>query len=120
MDGKIDWDHARNAVGDSDELLLELIDIFFEEYPKMIAGLESSIKSEASVELRRFAHTLKGSLRYFGDTLAGRLAYKLEVMGHNGEIEPAAEVFGQLQTEMDALLSELHAFVASQSPETDA
>jgi len=120
MSGKVDWNHAREAVGGSPDLLLEIIEIFFDEYPKLIAGIQVSIESKAFVELRRFAHTLKGCLRYFGETQAGRLSLELEAMGRDGRIERATKVFGDLQTEMDALLPELRAFVASQSPETNA
>lgn len=120
MNRKIDWNHARDAVGGNIDLLLELIDIFFAEYPKLIAGIGSSIESQSVDELRLFAHTLKGSLRYFGELHAGQLAYELEVMGHGGQFERAKEVFGQLQTEMDTVLPELKAFVASQAPESDA
>lgn len=120
MDAKVDWTYARNSVGGSVDLLREIIEIFFEEYPKLIAGIESSIESEAFGDLRRFAHTLKGSLRYFGETKAGQLSSELEVMGQDGQSERATEVFGHLKTEMDAIISELKAFVASPTPENDA
>ncbi|MDA1054411.1 MAG: Hpt domain-containing protein [Planctomycetota bacterium] len=120
MNGKVDWIHARAAVGGSPDLLVEVVDLFFEEYPKLIVGIQSSIESEAFVELRRFAHTLKGCLRYFGPTQAGQLSFELEIMGRDGQLERATEVFGDLQTEMDSLVPELTAFAASQSPETDA
>jgi len=120
MGGKVDWNHALDAVGGSVELLLEVIEIFFEETPKLIAGIELSIESGECGELRRFAHTLKGSLRYFGETQAGDLSHDLELMGRDEQIERATEVFGELKTEVDALQSELTAYVESQSPETDA
>ena len=63
MDKKLDWNCALDAVGGSAELLVELVTIFFEEYPKLIDGIRSSIESHDLVELRRFAHTLKGCLR---------------------------------------------------------
>ena len=120
MGGKIDWNHALQAVGDSVELLLEVIEIYFEESPKLIAGIESSIESKACGDLQRFAHTLKGSLRYFGETQAGELSHELELMGRDEQIERATEVFSQLKTELDVLQSELTAYVVSQSPESDA
>ena len=120
MDGKVNWNHALEAVGDSPDLLLELIEIFFEEYPKLIAGIQSAIDSEAFVELRRFAHTLKGCLRYFGETQAGHLSLELELMGCDRQIERATEVLRDLQTEMDSLLPELTAYITSQRSETDA
>jgi|CXWL01.1.fsa_nt_gi HPt (histidine-containing phosphotransfer) domain-containing protein len=118
MDGKIDWNHARDAVGGSTDLLREIIEIFFDEYPKLIAGIQSSIESGRLVELRRFAHTLKGCLRYFGETQAGQLSLELEIMGRDGQTERATHVVGQLQTEMESVISELRAFVASQSPKS--
>jgi HPt (histidine-containing phosphotransfer) domain-containing protein len=120
MNGKVDWKHAHLVAGDSRELLLEIIEIFFDEYPKMIAGIQSSIQSAAFVELRRFAHTLKGSLRYFGETKAGQLSLELEIMARDGRIERATKVFGDLQREMNSLLPELRAFVAAQSTEPEA
>jgi HPt (histidine-containing phosphotransfer) domain-containing protein len=120
MDGKIDWNHARDAVGGSPDLLREIIEIFFDEYPKLIVGLQSSIESGTLVDLRRFAHTLKGCLRYFGETRAGQLSLELEIMGRDGQTERATRVFGDLQIEMGSLLPELKAFVASPSPETNA
>jgi HPt (histidine-containing phosphotransfer) domain-containing protein len=120
MEGKVDWKFARDAVGGNPELLLELVEIFFEEYPKLIVGIQSSIDSKAYLELRRLAHTLKGCLRYFGKTKAGELSGRLEDMGRAGQIEDAIQLFGELQFEMNALLPELSAFVASQSPGTNA
>ena len=119
MNGKVDWNYALDVVGGSTVLLLELIDIFFVEYPTLVAGIQSSIESEAFPELRRCAHTLKGCLRYFGETQAGRLSSELEIMGRDNQIERANEVFRQLKTELDSLLPEFTAFVASQSSETD-
>ena len=120
MNGKVDWDYAREAVGDSPELLLELVEIFFTEYPKLITGISTSIQSEHCVDLRRFAHTLKGSLRYFGKTQAGELSHRLELMGRDEQIEGATELFGELQSELDTLLPELTAFAASQPSDPDA
>lgn len=120
MSGKVDWNYARDAVGGNPELLIEIVGIFFDEYPKLIAGIESSIESEELVELRRFAHTLKGCLRYFGETQAGQLSLELEIMGRDGQLEQATKIFGELRTEMDSLVPEMRAFVTSQSPESDA
>ena len=120
MGGKVDWNHARDAVGGNVDLLLEIIDIFFDEYPALIAGIESSIESAALVELRRHAHTLKGCLRYFGQTQAGELSLELELMGRDGQLERAPQALSDLRTELDAVICELKAYVASQSPATDA
>lgn len=120
MNGKVDWEFARDAVGGDSELLFELVEIFFEEYPKLIAGIKSSLESKSYVELRRFAHTLKGCLRYFGKTQAGKLSSQLETMGREKKIESASKLFADLQSELTALLPELREFLASKPPETEA
>lgn len=117
MEKKIDWDHALDAVGGSSELLGELIEIFFEEYPKLVAGIQAAIESTTLEEIRRFSHTLKGCLRYFGKTKAGELAYELELMGRDGNIDRATEMFGDLQAETESLFPELKAFLASPPPD---
>ncbi|MEO8495076.1 MAG: Hpt domain-containing protein [Planctomycetota bacterium] len=119
MNGKVNWNYARDVVGDSDELLLELIEIFFEEYPKLMTGIQSSITSGSPDKLRLSAHTLKGTLRYFGETQAGELAFALEVMGRDKQMEGAAEVYGKLQPELDTIVPELRAYQASHAPKSD-
>ena len=120
MNGKVDWKFASAAVGDDPELLRELVEIYFEEYPKLVAGIQSTLESQAYVELRRFAHTLKGCLRYFGKTRAGDLSGQLEIMARDQQIEGATKLFAELQIELAALLPELKAFAASPSSDTDA
>ncbi len=118
MSGKIDWNHACETVGGSSDLLCELIEIFFDEHPKLTTGIRESLDSGQLVDLRRFAHTMKGCLRYFGDTRAGELSLELEAMARDKEIEQAEDIFTELKSELDSLLPELKAFVASQPPNT--
>ena len=120
MSGKIDWNQAYETVGGDQDLLVELIEIFFEEHPKLIAGIRESIDSNALVDLRRFAHTMKGCLRYFGETQAGHLSFELEAMARDNKAGQAEEVFTELKSKLEWLLPELRDFVASQPPATEA
>lgn len=107
----IDWQAGLDATGGNEQLLAELIEIFFEEYPKLLTGIRDAIDRGAAKDLQRFAHTLKGSLRYFGDTAAGRLAYELEGMGSSGAFDTAPALLEQLTPAVERLLPELREYV---------
>lgn len=120
MSRKVNWNDALKTVGGAPDLLAELIEIFLEEHPKLTDGIRTSLAANKLTDLRRFAHTLKGSLRYFGNTDAGKLSLELEVMARDGKTELANELFDRIQVEMESLLPELKAFVASQPPTSEA
>lgn len=110
-DKLIDWEAGHVATGGNKKLLAELIEIFFEEYPKLLAGIRAGIDDRSAKDLRRYAHTLKGSLRYFGETHAGALSGELEVMGEHSSFEAAQPLLEKLEPEIDRLLPELQAFL---------
>jgi len=99
------------ATGGSEALLSELIEIFLEECPKVLAGIRTAVDDRSAKDLRRHAHTLRGSLRYFGETQAGVLSAELEAMGEEGSFDFAGPVLKTLEREIDRLLPELQKFV---------
>lgn len=112
----IDWQIALDAVDGRRVLLAELIEIFFEEYPKLLSEIETAIEAESSLNLQRSAHTLKGCLRYFGESRAARLAKQLE---DHGRDQKQHEEQGQ-PTTFDGchdVLVELHAATETLIPE---
>jgi HPt (histidine-containing phosphotransfer) domain-containing protein len=115
----IDWQMALDATGGNRALLGELIELLFEEQPKLMQLLEQSLANSAYRDFRRAAHTLKGCLRYFGNTAAGRTARELELLGETGQLESARPILDRLNHELEPLLVELRAFLAQQgSPPT--
>ena len=54
------------------------------------------------------AHSLKGAVGYFGTQTVNALAYRLETMGHQADLEGALAVLQQLERELERL----RAFVA--------
>jgi hypothetical protein len=123
-DGKtpaVDWDAAMDTVGGDEDLLLILIDTFFEETPKLMRDLRKAIDEQNFAEIQRNAHTVKGSLRVFGLTpnsseqewkdvcMAGgsfdlapvtngyEAALALELMGEHGQLIDHDEHYRGLQ-----------------------
>lgn len=94
-------------VGGDEDLMKEIISMFVEECPKMMAEIESAVSAKNSEGLERAAHSLKGSVSNFGAQRAYEAAYALEKMGHDGSIDQAAGVFSQLKNEINTLSSSL-------------
>ena len=82
------------------ELLQDIIGLFFEETPALMAALQESIACHDAQAIARAAHSLKGTVSSFGAPAARDAAFRLEVMGHSGaltHIEPAcAELVREL------------------------
>lgn len=104
----VDRAAALDLVGGDEELLREIIGIFFEEYPKLIEGISDAVENQDSRALERFAHNLKGSVSNFGAQSATQAAFDLELMGRKGDIRRAPAVVKVLQSELVSLCSALN------------
>jgi signal transduction histidine kinase/CheY-like chemotaxis protein/HPt (histidine-containing phosphotransfer) domain-containing protein len=103
------WD-KRKALQrlDGDEKLLdEVIQIFLEETPKLLADLERGLAEGNPEQVERTAHTLKGELGYLGLSAASEKAKDLEQMGRRAELQTAPEVVSALQREITAAAVEM-------------
>jgi two-component system sensor histidine kinase/response regulator len=107
----IDWEEAlRICAGDRD-LLRDVAEAFLEEHPRRIVELRRSIDTADWELLHRSAHTIKGSMRYFGAHAAFDRAFGLEQLAANQSLEGAEEIFGLLQQELAKLVPHLINYV---------
>jgi two-component system sensor histidine kinase/response regulator len=90
-------------------LLKELVAIFCEECPKLMAEIRDAIGDGDPGKLRLAAHTLKGAVGNFGAVAVCDAALRLETIGRDGNLAGAAEVFERLQAEVERLLPALTA-----------
>ena len=104
----IDWNVALGFVDRRQDLLLELIDIFFIEHAELIPRITQAIESTNAAELQLYAHRVKGCLRYFGESKA-ELAQQLELLGRSGSLNGAPQLLPQLRTAIDEMLPEMRA-----------
>ena len=96
-----------DRVGGDEHLLREIIEIFLEEYPALIAEIGSSVERHDAHALERSAHTLKGSIANFGARSATQAALDLELMGRRKDLRLAPAVIATLKSELQALHSAL-------------
>jgi HPt (histidine-containing phosphotransfer) domain-containing protein len=70
------FDRLRHAMGDDPRDLIELIESFLEEGPRLLAEMEAAAPAGDLALLRRHAHSLKSNARDLGATaLAGLCAW---------------------------------------------
>ena len=99
------WDYAAalERVGFDESLLVELIAIFFEEYPKFASRLTSSLSQEDYAGLREAAHSLKGSLGYLGAAEGEALALGVEQASLAGDLARTGDLVVQLMACIEGL-----------------
>ena len=105
------WDPeiAAGSTGGDDALLRELAELFVEESSGWLRELQAALGQRNSREVRRLAHTIKGSALVFGARKVGQLAEQLEMMGKDDALEQAPRRYEQLV----AATSELNAALRS-------
>lgn len=102
---------ALKATDGDVDLLKDVVTAFLDEYPSLLAELEPAVLANDHAVIRRVSHTIKGTLRLFGDVPAKVLAERLEEMGQTGVLECAPETFLSLRSALVTFRSQLVAAV---------
>lgn len=103
----LDVEEALARVDGDRVLLVELVEIFSEEYPTTLAALQAAVATHDSQGVYHAAHTLKGSVGNFGATAAMEAARALEILGRQGELSEATAALAVLEKELARLHSAL-------------
>ena len=103
----VTWSEALKAVRGDRQLLDVVVETALEEAPRLIEAIHAAVAAGDPPALRLAAHTLKGSIRYFGQGPAYHLAGRLEQMGREGQWEGAAEILAALEGEIAQVTSVL-------------
>ena len=88
-------------------LLRDLARLFMADYPKQLAEIKAAIQLGDAEQLRRAAHTLKGSVGNFGAKRAIEAARELEMLGKSGDVQSAPAACVALDDELSLLTQEL-------------
>jgi two-component system, sensor histidine kinase and response regulator len=91
LEGVIDWQDALDAVNGDRGTLASVVEAFVMEAPKLNQQLRDTLASGDAPAFRRASHTLKSSLRFFGAHAAADLAWQLENLGKDGDLQTAAQ-----------------------------
>src|SRR5207248_11228988 len=83
-------------------LLADLIQLFEEEAPELLARVEAAVRSSNAEQLRTAAHSLRGLVSSFS-TSAAKAAQALEQLGSEGRAREAAERYQVLNRAVQEL-----------------
>jgi two-component system, sensor histidine kinase and response regulator len=105
----LDKDAILERVGGDVEFLGEIADLFVEDCPKLLTEIRSAIAARNATALEHAAHTLKGSVANFGAEPARQAAFRLEMLGRSGDLQPAQEACTVLEQEVQRFTAALTA-----------
>lgn len=101
--------NLREMVGGDDAFLVELIDTFLADAPRMLSDMRQALESEDAVVLHRAAHSLKSNSAEFGGMGLSDFCRKLEEMGKAGTLDEAVELVTQVEAEYEKVKVALEA-----------
>jgi CheY-like chemotaxis protein len=99
----LDWDAALEQVGKDASLLDEIVQIYLEECPRWRTELHQAMTRRDAAQIRRIAHTMKGSLVQLGARPAFEAALRLETLARDDNLTGAANAWAALENELDRL-----------------
>ncbi len=105
----VDWNVAKKCLGSEAKVLREFVELVKSQTPMLLADLHRAIDTRDSKLLRRSAHTLKGSLTYFGAESLVQSALALESLGHTDSFDGAAAMLTAAERELERVLTALDA-----------
>jgi two-component system, sensor histidine kinase and response regulator len=96
-------------VGGDEELLAELVTVFRADGARLLEEIAAGLERGDAKAVERAAHSLKGSVRFFGAAAAADEALGLEKMGRAGDLAGGREALARLHAECERLLAALPA-----------
>ncbi|MGR3762242.1 response regulator (plasmid) [Roseobacteraceae bacterium NS-SX3] len=107
----VDWQDALSRLGD-ESLLREIAQLFLEQAPKLAADIEAARQNGNAEDLRRAAHTLKGSAAVISARDAAEAALRLENLGRDRCLQDVPPAQRDLETELQRCKSALERILA--------
>ena len=99
-------EELREIVG-GQEYLVELIDAFLDEAPRLLADLQRGFDQKDAATLTRAAHSLKSNSADFGAVEFNGLCKDLESKGRAGSLEQAAALIARAEEEFEKVKTAL-------------
>jgi two-component system sensor histidine kinase/response regulator len=107
----IDWTIARETVAGDEELLRDVLDAFLQETPRLLKQLQVALDEGDASVVQRAAHTIKGSLRSIGAPEVAEVAFVLEQMGRESQLDDGTAKLQELRVLIDQLIQQVKTFL---------
>jgi HPt (histidine-containing phosphotransfer) domain-containing protein len=96
-------------VGGSQKVLEEVIGLFLEDCPKLVAAIRNGLADGDKAAVYRAAHTLRGTVGNFDAHEAMDIAQRLEARAREGDLTACGQIFSTLEIAITGLLASLAA-----------
>lgn len=108
--GAVKLDELLARVENDHDLLCELIDIFKEDFPRLMQSLRQSVTRGDMKNVEAKSHALKGMLLGLSVTHAAAMASRLELLARSGERLELTNALALFENEVADLLPELDGY----------
>ena len=99
-------DELLDRVGGDEELMREVVGLFLEDAPRLLAELRRALSDGDAPAVYRTAHTLKGSAGNFGAQPLIDIAQRLEARSREGDMATSRAAFAALENEVNRLVTD--------------
>ena len=103
----VDWETALDVAADDPQLLLEVLDAFMTETPRMVKAIGEALRDRNVEVLHRSAHTVKNAFLNIGARQASDLAFEVERLSKQQQLEELPQLVERLEKLADAVQSEV-------------
>ena len=113
----VDLDATLERLGGDRQLLESVVEMVVEECPSVIAKLRAAVLHRDAKSLELAGHTLRGLIANFGAATACELAFKLELMGREGNLAESEAVTTALEAELKRVIATVTSLVSEHAEE---
>jgi PAS domain S-box-containing protein len=104
---EVDFPALLARVDGDPELAGEMIEIFLEDWPQLLAAIRKAIGENDNVALERAAHTAKGAICYFSSGSAAQAALRLQQMAVESQLSEAPTTLIDLEASVELVTAKL-------------
>jgi len=117
--GEFDYAAALDGLGNDEALLIEVIGLFLDDYPRLLAEMEHALSQGDLPLMARLVHTIRGVAGNFAIPAVVESAKTLEALVKEGKISQSSTEFDHLKAAIDRVRPELHSIAfALDKPKT--
>lgn len=103
--------HLKSVIGDS---LAPILRTYLEITPPLVKELEAAIKQANAAEIKRHAHTLKGSSANIGAVDLPSLCLEMEGLGRDGDVKKAEALYPKVNQAYSELETAIKQYLTTQ------
>jgi HPt (histidine-containing phosphotransfer) domain-containing protein len=112
----VDMTELLARVDNDHELLIELLTLFQEDFPRLRDALHVAVDTGNPNQVEKAAHTLKGMLANLSMKQADQLAARVELAARAGDVQEIQKATADFDREVTGLLAAVELFIAGRNP----